>query len=61
MFQIFLGGGQTLVTDMLVNQIRFDAGFQLVADKGMTQIIDFGIFDTGFFKIAVNGSADIPD
>ena len=38
-----------------------DAGAQLVGDKGMPKIVDFGVFDTGFFEVAVDGGPDISD
>jgi len=30
-----------------------------VGDKGMPKIVDFGVFDSGFFEIAVDGGADV--
>ena len=38
-----------------------DARAQLVGDKGVAKIIDFGFFDTGFFEVAVDSGADISD
>ena len=44
---------------MLVNKNRVNPVFELVGNKSMAKIVDFGIFDAGFLKITVNTGTDI--
>ena len=57
--KIFLGGSQTFVTDMFLQMGGFDTIFELMSDKSVAQIVDFGVFDPGFSKIAVNTGSDV--
>ena len=35
------------------------AGGELFGDEGVTEVVDFGPFDTGDFKVAIDGGANV--
>jgi len=49
------------VADDLLQQNGRSAGGKLVGDKGMAQIVDSGVFNSGKTEITVNGAANIAD
>lgn len=59
--EVLLSGGETAMADVLVNGLGLDALLELVGDEGVAEIVDFGVFDAGFFEVAVDGGADVSD
>ena len=59
--QVFFSGTDSAVADVFVDDFGMDAVFELVGDKSMAQIVDFDIFETGFFEIAVDAGSNVSD
>ena len=57
--QVFLGRGKSAVAHVFVDDLRIDAALELVGDKGVPKIVDFGGFDPGFSKIPVDGGSNV--
>ena len=38
-----------------------NTAFELMGGEGVAEVVDFGVFDAGFFEIAVDGGANVSD
>ena len=59
--EVFLGGADPLVADEFGNENRRSSGSEVVGDKGVAKIINFGPGNAGNFEIAVDGSPNVAD
>ena len=57
--EILFGAGTAAVTKQAGEELDIDASCQLVGDKSVAEIVDFGIFDAGFGEVAIDGGTDI--
>lgn len=60
-FEVLFGGTEALVANQFGDISERGAAFELVDDKGVAKIVDFSVFDTGEFEVAVDGGADVAD
>lgn len=49
------------MTNVFVDNFGIDASFQLMGDESVTQIVNFDVFQIGFFEVSINGSPNISD
>ena len=49
------------MADVLMNHLGVYSVFELVGNKSVPQVIDFDIFQTGFFEITVDAGTDVAD
>ncbi|TSC85336.1 MAG: hypothetical protein G01um101416_916 [Microgenomates group bacterium Gr01-1014_16] len=49
------------MADQGSQEVGMNSVFELMGDKSVAQVVDFGAFDPGFFEVAVDSGADVSD
>lgn len=58
-FQVFFGGGQAFVADDFTQVSQGNSGLELLDDESVAKIVDFGVFDSSQFVVAVDSGSDV--